>query len=109
MARERARFEVPGLEERLDEAFRRKGLSKSELARRCGYESYVVGRIMAGVLPESFERFKRVAEALDVTWQWLLAGETSEAAAPKSRPAGGGPGGGDGPRDLRRPKRRRPA
>ena len=81
MGRERARFEIPGMEGRLAEAFARSGLTKSALARKCELENWHVGRILAGVLPESFDRLERVAEALGVTWQWLLVGEERATGA----------------------------
>lgn len=75
------------METRLRAAFERSGLTQTALAKRCGLETYTVGRILAGVLPESFERFERVAEALGVSWQWLLVGEHATAATPPN----GGP------------------
>lgn len=79
MARDRSRFEVPGMEERLNKAFAKARVNKSELARRCDLESWQVGRILSGVLPESFERLTRVADELSVPWQWLLIGDEGEA------------------------------
>lgn len=57
---------------RLRAARERRGLSQGELAERAGWQASAVSHFETGTRKPSFDNLKRLADALDVTTDYLL-------------------------------------
>lgn len=70
-----------GFPKRLRELRKQKNLSQSELAKRVGVHYTHIGRYERGVSSKpSADTLKRIANALDVTSDYLIEGSTEEVA-----------------------------
>ncbi len=69
-----------GFAERLRTLRRQKDLSQTELGQRAGLHYTHIGRFERGASRPSGDTLKRLADALDVTSDYLLEGAAEEAA-----------------------------
>lgn len=72
-----------GFSERLRTLRKQKSLSQTELGKLAGLHYTHIGRFERGVSRPSGDTLKRLAEALDVSSDYLLEGSTEEAAKAK--------------------------
>ncbi|WP_255434033.1 helix-turn-helix domain-containing protein [Pectobacterium sp. CFBP8739] len=69
-----------GFAQRLRDLRRQKGLSQSELGKLAGLHYTHIGRFERGTSRPGGDTLKRLADALDVTGDYLLEGAADEAA-----------------------------
>lgn len=69
-----------GFAQRLRDLRRQKGLSQSELGKLANLHYTHIGRFERGTSRPGGDTLKRLADALDVTGDYLLEGATDEAA-----------------------------
>ncbi|WP_258402254.1 helix-turn-helix domain-containing protein, partial [Lonsdalea populi] len=69
-----------GFAQRLRDLRRQKGLSQSELGKLADLHYTHIGRFERGTSRPGGDTLKRLADALDVTGDYLLEGATDEAA-----------------------------
>jgi transcriptional regulator with XRE-family HTH domain len=74
---------LAGFAERLRNLRKQKDLSQSELGLRAGLHYTHIGRFERGASRPSGDTLKRLADALDVTSDYLLEGAADEAARAK--------------------------
>lgn len=74
---------MAGFAERLRELRKQKDLSQTELGQRAGLHYTHIGRFERGASRPSGDTLKRLADALDVTSDYLLEGAADEAAKAK--------------------------
>lgn len=67
--------------ERVRLAREMRGLSQAELAKRAGLQDSAISHFETGTRKPSFDNLRRLADALDVTTDYLL-GRTSDAGRP---------------------------
>ena len=65
---------------RLRAAREKRGLSQGELATRAGFQASAVSHFETGTRKPSFDNLRRLADALDVTTDYLLGRVTDEQA-----------------------------
>ena len=74
---------MAGFAERLRDLRKQKDLSQTELGQRAGLHYTHIGRFERGASRPSGDTLKRLADALDVTSDYLLEGAADEAAKAK--------------------------
>jgi transcriptional regulator with XRE-family HTH domain len=74
---------LAGFAERLRTLCKQKDLSQTELGQRAGLHYTHIGRSERGMSRPSGDTLKRVADALDVTSDYLLEGAADDAAKAK--------------------------
>jgi len=68
--------------ERLIAAREKRGMSQSELAEKTGFQASALSHFESGRRMPSFDSLKRLADALNVSTDYLLGRDVSEPAGP---------------------------
>lgn len=67
---------------RLKEAREAKGLSQAKLAELAGFQPSAISHFETGGRSPSFDNLKRLADALEVSTDWLLGREVTHSSGP---------------------------